>query len=296
MKRTIIRQGIEGRSVNLPISWVREQGLEVGDEIDVAVAGEQLLISGKEQKKSKREIVLRIKNVRFISTRMIITNAYRAGFDVIHVKYDGHIDDIKKICQTYLIGFEATKTKEGFVLESISEPSYDNFEAIITRLFYMLEEILKDIKSKQVEQITSDIQRYDNFLKRCIAKGMYSPDTKLFVWQFLSNLAQIGRICVHFNADLQKKVIVLAKTELAYMTEVQQMFSTLKEAYLKKNIEIAQELHQYEERIVRREGKKLLGTKQGVAMYHIMNLVRMIYLSHSPLLGIIMKEYSVEQK
>ena len=48
MRRKIIKQGLGGYTVSLPISWVREQGLKARDDILIEEQKGNLIISASE--------------------------------------------------------------------------------------------------------------------------------------------------------------------------------------------------------------------------------------------------------
>ena len=289
MKRKIIAQGLGGRTIFLPINWIRKYHLQPGDEIDIQEQSEALHITlpSPHKKKDKKAITLQINQETAVASRMIIVNAYRAGFDLIKLNYDGPRTLIEEIVSQHLIGFEITNSQKPYIIESVSEPSYDNCEKLLERIFFMISDILNTLPNPQLRDKVHKVQSYDNFIKRTIAKGIYTPQESLFLWQFLSQLAQIARICYHCNQDMLKMNREFNAIEKKIFSETKQMFSILQKSYLKKDLSNLQDLHTLEHKIVRNQGKKLLEQKSSVPLYHLMTLARMIYLSQSPLLGIL---------
>ena len=293
MRRKIIAQGLGGRTIFLPIRWVRENDLTPGDEVELVVNQKTIEIASTQKQGLKKKIELQIKQVADVSTRMILVNAYRAGFDTIEVAFDGRKQLLEEILSHYFIGFEITNDKSPYIIEAVSEPDYENFEGMLQRLFYITQEAMSSLPNAGIEELVHKVQRYDNFLKRCISKGLYTPLASQFLWQFLSNLSQIARICYHFNNDLMSKKMKLTKKEIGLLKECQGMFDILKRAYLKNEMNLLQDLHLLERKVVREEGKRELAKQATIALYHILSLARMIYLAQSPLLGILeMKNYA----
>jgi hypothetical protein len=56
---------------------------------------------------------------------------------------------------------------------------------------------------------------------------------------------------------------------------------------LKKDISSLQELHKFEQEIVREDGEEILKKTNKKIFYDLLSLARMIYLSQSPLTGFI---------
>ena len=288
IKRKIIAQGLGGRTIFLPIKWIRENNLDTGDDVEISFEESgDLILSNIKKLRQPKEIFLEIEDVRKVSTRMIITNAYRAGFDIIKVKFRGNYKQIEEIVKNHLIGFEVTKKNDIYLLESISEPNFGDFDKIILRLFHIINDLMSSNFNDFSKEQVFKIQRYDNFLKRSISLGIFTLQSRQFMWQFLSNLAQISRILFHFNNDLVKKEMELGKNEKIIFDKCKKMFSILMKAYLKKDISSLQELHKFEQEIVREDGEEILKKTNKKIFYDLLSLARMIYLSQSPLTGFI---------
>ncbi len=269
----------------VPKKWLDKKGLKPGDEINVTEDNNKLIIEPEKTKKQKKTINIEIKESRESSIRTLIVIAYRAGFDQISIKYTGKEKDINQIVNNFLIGFDVTKTnKDEYIIESISEPSYDNFENIIQRQFYLLELIIQKIGDTEIEQYVHKVQKYDNFLKRCLSKEIFNTNTKPFLWQFLSNLTQISRACFHFHKDITNKKNKKIKNLIKRLEE---MINILKISYLKRDTSQLHKLHNMEQEIVRNERKKLNNNKDALYLHHIYIIARVIYLANSPLTGVL---------
>lgn len=271
--------------MSLPIKWIKKNNLKKGLELDVKENGNELTVSSIEREKKPSEIEIWIKDVRESAARTVIVNAYRIGYDKIIVHYPGNKNDLIEIANNHLLGFELfDKDKNIYTIENVSEPTYDKFEKIIKKMFVIILEILKDIENKELKYNVTRVQKYDNFLKRCISKGMIYVKAEPFYWQFLSNMAHIARECYHLNTYLQKTP--LTGKEKNIIKEIVNMFNILQEGYLTKDIDILMELHEMEQRIVYDKRKELLKDDPVIGHY-LISIARLIYVANSPLVGVL---------
>lgn len=287
MERKIIQQSATSVGISLPFKWVKKQGLKAGDSIDVSEKDADLMLSPKMGKKEKKEIKLEIKDLRESVVRTLLVNSYRAGFDKIYLEYNGKIDILNQIVKEHLLGFEVFH-KEGkhFIVESVAEPSYDNFENIIEKQFFILLEIMRKTGTEDVKQDVFRVQKYDNFLKRCLAKNLFNHEATPFLWQFLSNLVQISRQCYHLSKIILGEKIKLKNFEIEYLKQCEEMFVLLQKGYLKKDLAPLTELHEREQVLVYEKGPDLL-KKDALVMHYLIYLARLIYLANSPLTGVL---------
>ena len=192
MRRKLIKQGGTGMTAYLPKEWIDQQHLSAGDDIEITILDNFLTIAPCSEKNKQKEIFIPFKKGRESALRTMILNAYRAGFDKITVHYEGDERIMRDLVDMFLLGFEYFHIKDTtYVLESMSEPSYENFETIIRKQFYLLRQILDSLFDKNIEDLVFRLQKYDNFLKRCLSKQLFTIDGRGFFWQFLSYLSHI---------------------------------------------------------------------------------------------------------
>ncbi len=86
MRRKLIKQGMGGYTVVLPINWIRKRGLEGGGEVDIDEQRDVLVIAA-EGKHVTKSTSLHIEKQTFKFYRSIIGGLYRGGYDEIHVTF-----------------------------------------------------------------------------------------------------------------------------------------------------------------------------------------------------------------
>jgi phosphate uptake regulator len=290
MRRKLIKQGNNALTVTLPAKWLKENSLEAGNEISIEEDGNLITIQSteiKEKPKKSVEITLDKKQTKSY-IRMTIVNAYRAGFDTITIHTEISQKEITSLVNRFLTGFELFKKKENiYIAESISEPNENNFENMLNKMFYLLKDHISTIEDSDFTEQAEKVQRYDNFLKRCLSKGVVAPEYKVFLWQFLTQLTHVSRACYHFNNQIKKEKLVLDEEAKKLLEDTKEMIENLRKAYVLKDLNFLKPVHQKQKEIVFNKGPKLLKKKDNLVFHNIIVLARVIYVSNSPLIGVI---------
>jgi phosphate uptake regulator len=296
MKRKLVKQGAATMMISLPARWIKENNLKKGSEIDLEQADNNLLVSAKPIEEVKSEITIKLANLTESSVRTLITNTYRRGYDIIKVDFDNEkqFKILNQVVKTRLIGFDITKKQEGScTVESITEPSLEQFDTIIRKIFFNISELFEVTKKRMqgkalddYEEIEERIQKYDNFCRRVISKRKIINPKSEFLWTFFVLLIHGQREIYHLNKLLGIKIS--DKTE-ELLEDAKTMFGLIMNAYLEKNIDLLAKVHSLEKELIYKKGYSLLKkTKEGPIIYHIMLAIREFYQSNSPLSGLIM--------
>ncbi len=289
MKRKIIELGNNCMVMSLPIQWVKENSLKKGMELTVDKEDNKLVISPSDIKKKPAEIEVKLEGTRESAIRTVIVNAYRAGYDRIIAAYVGPKSKLSQVVSNQLLGFEMFDKASGiYSIESVSEPGYDNYEKIIEKNFFVVQEILKNIGG-EIASYLQQVQKYDNFLKRCMSKNIINPKGRAFMWQFLSGLTEISRQAGHLNEYLDGKTKLSSK-EKSVLSQILDMFSILQKAYLTKNADNLPNLHKVGPELVFARGEKMLREGNPVIIHYLLAIARQTYILTSPLTGAIQME------
>ena len=164
--------------VSLPSKWVKENKAQKGSEIDIEAAGNNLIISTSGIK-TKSETEIKLINLTESSIRTLITNTYRRGYDKVKVYYDkqSQIKILNDVIKTRLLGFEIVNKGKGYcVIENITEPTADQFDTILKKIFYNITELFEitkdringNLENDEFIEVEERIQRFDNFCRRVI--------------------------------------------------------------------------------------------------------------------------------
>ena len=288
MRRKLIKQG-SGQGtcyLAIPKRWITQQGLQSGQEVEIAPEGNKLLISAEKGLVEPKTATFTIPDNKEVTIRKLLVNAYyRAGYDKFMVSYDYGVQDLIKIVKDNLIGFEVFTDKPGrYRIESVAEPRYDDFEGITEKLFFLLLDVLDSLEDSTLLEKVSRVQRYDNFLKRCLTKRIYTPEESYFLWQFLSSLTRIARQCYHYHQTLKNEKQILTSQEKEQLQEIKRRITTIQKAYLRNDLNLIFQVHTIRQaELFQHLHKKI----PPVSAYFMTSLARLAELATSPLSGII---------
>ena len=294
MKRKIIKQK-DSYTITLPIEWIREFGLKEKDEVYMDFEDNIVVISTDKLKKTETKI--KIITTAETAIRSIITNAYRLGYDKVEIEFENEevYKIIEGITKRHLFGYEVMRKEDNkCVVEAIADLSKKNFDSIILKLFYAIQELLGIASNKlnnkrstlDLEEIEDKIKMYDNMCRRIITKK--GPITKrtYLLWSFLSLLIHSQRSIYYFTKNLKSK---------RYSKELKQIFLTAKQmleyiidAYKYKNLELIEKINEIQEsfNLIEDEAKKL-NKEEAILAYFLFYTRRNAYLAGSPLIGLI---------
>ena len=148
MKRKLIWQGNNSATMTLPIDWVRKQGLDSGQEIEVVHSGEFLVI-GSKTPKTKQRIELHFTENVGSAVKKVLSELYRCGYDEIlvnfqHKEIEPHIQDM---AWHEMVGFEMMKLREGHILlKDIAELDPESFPVVFKKSFLLLLSVAREFK------------------------------------------------------------------------------------------------------------------------------------------------------
>lgn len=295
MKRKIISQGIGGYTVYLPNKWIKDNSLTKGTDVDIEEIDNMLIISPTEVK-LRLETMIQLTGNTESAIRTIITNTYRKGYDKIIIEYDNEeqFKILQKIIKTKLIGFDILKKERNkCIVESVTEPSIDQFENILSKIFYNTGQLFESVMNKaegkehdDIEDIEERIQSYDNFCRRVISKDKLKNKKSEFLWTFLTLINHGQREIYHLSKIMNSK---MSKEVIDLLKDAEKLFKLIEQSYFKKDRTLLADIHFFEKNIIYKKGYELLQKKgkENIYVYHILISIREFYQSNSPLMGII---------
>ncbi len=298
MKRKIVKQGAATMMISLPAKWIKANELKKGDEINIERIGKDLHISLSPEKQKKLETSIKLSGLTETSIRTLITNTYRAGYDKINIELENNeqFKILKNVIETRLIGFEITKKqKKSCLVENITEPSPDQFDNILNKIFLNIEELfeitqdrLKGNETEDYEETANRIQKYDNFCRRVIIKRKLIEQKSEMFWSFLSSIIRAYRDIYYLNKFLNKKIKISKETkELLQGSE--KIFKILIKSYKEKNLENLNKIHELQKEFIKKSYLCLEKTKgkENIIIYRLASSIRQFYQAVSPLTGLI---------
>lgn len=297
MKRKLVKQGINTLMVSLPSKWVKQQHLSKGENVEIQQLGKNILVTGSTEL-LRQETAIHLITPIESSIRTLVTNTYRTGYDVITVTYatEEQYKILLHIVKTRLIGFEITKhTKQQCVIENVTEPVEQQFESILKKIFFCIQEFFektllcaKKNESFDVEELQERIQRYDNFCRRMISKRKIVFEKSELLWTFLAVLIHAQRELYQLNRNAS---FPLSHKNTELLLDAHNLFELLKKAYIEKKIDSLGAIHELEKELIYKKGYALLQSRKGkesIATYHLLVCIRELYQANSPLHGFLL--------
>lgn len=237
MRRKLVKQAGQALTITLPIDWIRKNGLEPGEEIEIDTHEKDLVLSSGRKTKSgkvKIETTASPLRMRYIH----INSAYARGIDEIDLQLDQEAyPDLNQE-----LGYAVVKQKDSsYLIRDISGTSTENLDEIFKRVFQMIlkfyDSAIEDIfgESKEdydnVEKMDAEINKFSLFLQRSISKLSYpDPIIGKVLFAYSYSLEKIGdEIQRLWRTSLQnkikktpqlKKVILLSKQSLDKSFEI----------------------------------------------------------------------------
>lgn len=290
MKRKVIEWGHNSYAMTIPIKWAREQGITKGSELTLTVQDEQFTVSTGAKQKKKKELTLELTDANATTLRLHVANAYRLGFDKIWVFTKANNKTLlAQITRDLLIGFELFEEKNSFLIESMTEPEYEHYEDLIIKLFFIIEQSF-EMRSKQRSQEHAEkVQKYNNFIKRCISKKEFSPRANDYYWQFLSQLSKLARNFYYMDLYCEQENKQFAEKDNKLLAKSKELFMFSKQLYLKKDLSFVQRMHAYKEEI----DKDFLTCNDDFdnsIFFFLMLIIYNAYHLSSPIAGIVQSE------
>ncbi|HLC31979.1 MAG TPA: hypothetical protein VJK51_04905 [Candidatus Nanoarchaeia archaeon] len=299
MRRKLVKQGSSTMMISLPYSWIQEQGLQKGDEVLLDAMGNDLVISA-DSKVIGRETSISIDGLDESFIRVLLTTAYRKGYDRISVVMSGkdHYTLIQSLVQRFLLGFEIIQQRDtSVIIESVSEPSIDHFDTMLQKVFLNIDELLvligddifkgRKVKREIIEDVEDRIQRYDHFCRRVLSKRKSSEVRAEFLWTFLTLL-------VHGQRELYKLFgyTSLKKSSFSleyYVESISKMIQCLRQGYFDRSKKALFNVHSLYNKTIDKGFNQLRRTRgdEIIVLHCLLASIRQFYLASSPLTGVV---------
>jgi hypothetical protein len=312
MKRKIIKQGIGGNTIFLPIKWVREHNLQPGDEIDILEAEQGLLISS-EAKLKKKEIDLKFDEEKEPIQHIYLNILYRQGYDKINIRLKNKKQTkfIQKIVDKSMLGFEVIEKEENKIcIDNVTEPSSEKQQTLLRRIFLInlrsFEIIIKDMEKgdfknlKKLQELTFKSNKYEKFCRRNISRKKFTEKNIYSHWELYKSISYTQLFLMHMYEVLsEQKKMKIPKELIALFKEIFNTFEKTYEGFYQKDIkkvsknsEVAREKFY---KVILKELEKRTGPINAI-LYYYGEISRQTYLLTVPMLGLLLEENPEEKE
>jgi phosphate uptake regulator len=248
MKRKVNLVGQNTLTVSIPSKWVKSQGLQKGDELNLDIEGRNVIISSDEHK-SHKAIEVSLGNYDKRLTRLCLNNIYRLGYNHITVQYklERQLRYITDFCRDKVQGFEITNRGKNYcVIENIFKVDEEKYDILYRRVFLLVHEMMEYLHSclktrekidmEIVESCYSKINQYVNFCLRTLNKekveGIFSRSYLLLALLMIPST--LNRMAKGFLTEDMSK---FSPVSIGIYKEIMQCYKKFYELYFKRDID-----------------------------------------------------------
>lgn len=204
MKRRVVQHGPSTLIFSLPSKWVKEHGIQKGDELEVEERGKNLVVK-TEKKTINLKTEITINNDNPITPRLLGA-LHKKGYDEIKIKFED-LDTLGLIQESLKehVGFEIVEQNGNHCLVKTIAGEYDSeFDSMLKRLFSQIlvmnggaitalekkeEKLLPNLRF-----LETDNNKYTSFCRRVLNKGggLHNPNNLTFLYCTVEELEKIG--------------------------------------------------------------------------------------------------------
>ena len=293
MRRKLIKQGEKSTTLTVPAKWLHSQKLRAGDEIDIYEDQTKLILVPPNIKKRKEitislpKIKQKRKDMGFVNDSIII--AYTAGFDKIIINHEEKPEIISNLVDERLTGMEIiTLTPKTCILESVSDPNYQDFDKIILRLFYIIKDMIQDFSNPLMHRHKNTLLKYRLFLQRSISKRIFNHDAEQFYTQFFYFLSEAGKMSSMLNTLIKQKKVPLPKSNDKIIQYMKELTEVMQQAYLHSDYLLLHPLQQKGQTLLYTDLEKHFKGKDLLLHIHLLQIYKPLYQATSQLFGILL--------
>ena len=191
------------------------------------------------------------------------------------------------------------------MFESITEPSKEKQNVLLRRMFLLIKDSLQllneDLQQKQwneltkIQHNTNKVDRYDNFNRRAIAKQHITEEKVNFYWTLSNYLHLIQRSILHLYESGNKNKINLNPEQQKLYQILTDQFDKIYQAFFRRDINAINNTNIELKELLYQQIHPALTKAKGqttVTLYYCGELARLMYLSNSPMIGILSGEMS----
>ncbi len=238
MRRKLIKQGLGGVTLSLPIKWVRDNNLEGGDEIILEEDENKLILSSTETKGKKiKEVTLDTTNKNHL--RSVIASAYKAGYTeiILNSKQKVSLKLLNEIVNSFT-GLELVDQSEKSVtIKSFIITEEQEVEKLIIKMFQITKTIASAFQEQNpdinyIESLAlTNMRKIRDHCLRAINTNKYGGDKSYDYYDLVTILEKSSAEFYNLN-----KEVIKSKSKLInHSEELVNLFDNTYQAFLKKD-------------------------------------------------------------
>lgn len=245
VKRKVIKQGNNTLTMTLPRSWTNDFNLQQGDELNIDIRGNNLILSTDNliNFDSKTKDISKLNSI----LPLVLMSLYRKGYDEIELKFNqaNNIIIIQNILKEGT-GYHITDHSiNSCKLKSLSDVKDVNFNDMLRKLFILikmkLEKITLAINEKEISGLQSLIAmntlpaKMTNFCLRLISKGSLKDMAHQY-YQIVIGLENLdNQLNIFLSQLLDSSLNLTSKLLISAINEFNDLFVKFYNAFHSSN-------------------------------------------------------------
>lgn len=291
MKRKVIQIAESTQLISLPRKWAVQYGVKKGDELEVEVAGNQIMVSPAGAQRVER-IDINVSDLHPFVLRAIDAT-YKSGYDEVDVHFtdSASIRGLSAVITQEMPEFEIIEqTATSLRIRSVSTASAAEFESMLRRLFLITLSIAKNVadmataqdfrKVEDVLALEKTNNRLCNFCERLLNKygfAQYRKPTFLYcmIWEMEKIADQYKYLCMQL---MREKQVKLRKESVVLIQKTHTLINTFYELFYKFNPDHVATIAAMRKDIIEEINERLRGSAPDFkVLHHTMNITQMVF-------------------
>ncbi|MBW2970322.1 AbrB/MazE/SpoVT family DNA-binding domain-containing protein [Candidatus Woesearchaeota archaeon] len=273
MRRKVIQIADSTQLVSLPRKWCVERGIKKGDELEVQLAGNKIMIATDHDLKTER-VEVDVSSLDRTSIIYLIRGLYKKGYDDIKIickKSITHHYKLKKDISVSSVihqevsrcpGLEIVEEKDGYcTLKVISNADPKELDNILRRTFILISDTCNDLIAasktndrvlfSSIEEKHDNVTRFINHSLRLINKRQEDSNNTYFLYHIIATMDKIidilkdsGRNMLEYNKKLKPE-----SSEI--LEQIHQAYGMFYELFYKFDLQKVHKINEMKEKIYR---------------------------------------------
>lgn len=247
MRKRLVQQGHSTLTISIPASWIKEHKLKAGDDIEIDMQDQSLVLSSPRVSRGESTAVS-IEESSITLSNWILAACYKKGYDTVLVHYNSHaqLKKLNEYVKGCLNGYEIVEQgKTSVTVKSISTPVEEEFSTLFRRVFLVNLSFFKSIQEslKNRTPLSDCIYLEEtndslvNLCERMIAKNRKIPNRDIcFLYVILWQLEKIADTLKHFCQDVEDHRVPATALLHSNFSEITDLFNGYYEIYYSFNL------------------------------------------------------------
>jgi len=242
MGRKLIQHGMSSLTVSLPRKWVQKNNLKKGNEVEVLESATKLIISTQKHHEHKK-IDVDISNAQPM-IRKIIGATFKSGYDEVNIRFSSfeELKAVQDLMREQFSGFEIiSQSKDNIVIKNVSQTSFDEFNNVLRRLFFVLTQTASEISDaankddfnwmKNITLMKIESDKYADYCRRAINMGFEAESKRVaplyvIIEQLEKVMDRYKDMCEYISTN-KIKINSQIKSFMKELADFQESFYTL---------------------------------------------------------------------